>query len=188
MLHNTVLKDVFFTRKALWLMLILLALSLFTFGVSNAAPAVQPRFQEALPQQPYLPLEMALQAASAAQAKCEADGYRVTVAVVDQAGVEKVILKGDGAGPHTIGSSVGKAFTAASMRRATADIAATVAENPAVAGLRDMDERILILAGGLPIEIDGHVVAGIGVGGAPGGDLDAACAQAGIDEIVGAGN
>lgn len=184
MMHNTFLKNVLFSHKALWLTLILLALSLFTFGVSNAAPAAQ----EALPQQPYLPLQMALQAASAAQAKCEADGYRVTVAVVDQAGVEKVILKGDGAGPHTIGSSVGKAFTAASMRRATADIAATVAENPAVAGLRDMDERILILAGGLPIEIDGQVVAGIGVGGAPGGDLDAACAQAGIDEIVGAGN
>ena len=160
MMHNTFLKNVLFSHKALWLTLILLALSLFTFGVSNAAPAAQ----EALPQQPYLPLQMAIQAASA------------------------VILKGDGAGPHTIGSSVGKAFTAASMRRATADIAATVAENPAVAGLRDMDERILILAGGLPIEIDGQVVAGIGVGGAPGGDLDAACAQAGIDEIVGAGN
>jgi hypothetical protein len=54
-----------------------------------------------------------------ALAQCEADGHRVTVAVVDQAGVEKVILKGDGAGPHTFASSVGKAFTAASMRRAT---------------------------------------------------------------------
>jgi uncharacterized protein GlcG (DUF336 family) len=63
-----------------------------------------------------------------------------------------------------------------------------VAENPALDELRAMDERILILAGGLPIEINGEVVGGIGVGGAPGGDLDAACAQAGIDEMTGSGN
>ena len=127
---------------------------------------------------------MALEAASTALAACEADGYRVTVAVVDRSGVEKVMLKGDGAGPHTIGSSVGKAFTSASMGRPTGDIAAAIAQNPELDELKEMDERILILAGGLPIEIEGEIVAGIGVGGAPGGNLDAACAQAGIDQIT----
>lgn len=188
MINSRFWKNVSFIPKAVWLALILLALSSLTFGVSIAAPAEKPPLQETLPQQAYLPLEMAIRAATAAQANCEAEGHRVTVAVVDQAGVEKVILKGDGAGPHTIGSSVGKAFTAASMRRATGDIAANVAENPALDGLRDMDDRILILAGGLPIEIGGEVVGGIGVGGAPGGDIDAACAQAGIDEIADSGN
>jgi uncharacterized protein GlcG (DUF336 family) len=46
-----------------------------------------------------------------------------------------------------------------------------------------MNANILILGGGLPIEIGGEVVGGIGVGGAPGGHLDAACAQAGLDSI-----
>ncbi|GIK36903.1 MAG: hypothetical protein BroJett011_07360 [Chloroflexota bacterium] len=188
MINRTVLKSVSFPKRAVVITLALLALSLFIFGASNAAPSEQPQLQQALPQQPYLPLEMALEAASAALAQCETDGHRVTVAVVDQAGVEKVILKGDGAGPHTIASSVGKAFTAASMRRATGEIATAIAENPALDELRAMDERILILAGGLPIEINGEVVGGIGVGGAPGGDLDAACAQAGIEQITGAGN
>jgi uncharacterized protein GlcG (DUF336 family) len=188
MMYNTFLKNVPLTKKVIWLTLILLAFSLFTFGASSAAPVEQPQLQQTLPQQPYLPLEMAVEAASAALAQCETDGQRVSVAVVDQAGVEKVILKGDGAAPHTIASSVGKAFTAASMRRATGEIAATVAENPTLDELRTMDERILILAGGLPIEINGEIVGGIGVGGAPGGDLDAACAQAGLDQIVGAGN
>jgi uncharacterized protein GlcG (DUF336 family) len=40
-----------------------------------------------------------------------------------------------------------------------------------------------MLGGGLPIEIDGEIVGGIGVGGAPGGHLDDVCAQAGLDAI-----
>lgn len=137
-----------------------------------------------LPQQSYLPLELALVGASAALEACAADGYGVSVTVVDAGGVQKVHLRADGAGPHTIGSSAGKAYTAASMKRATLGLANFVGENPALEGLRDMDDRILILGGGLPIEVDGTVVGGIGVGGAPSGDLDETCAQAGIDSIM----
>jgi uncharacterized protein GlcG (DUF336 family) len=46
-----------------------------------------------------------------------------------------------------------------------------------------MNDKILILGGGLPIEMEGEVVGGIGVGGAPGGHLDAACAQFGLESI-----
>jgi len=49
---------------------------------------------------------------------------------------------------------------------------------------REMDGRMLILAGGLPIKIGDALVGGIGVGGAPGGHLDQACAQVGIDTIT----
>lgn len=76
-----------------------------------------------LPTQPYLPLVLALDAASAALAQCEADGNRVSVAVVDRSGELKVLLKGDGAGPHTVNSSRGKAFTSASLGRATSELA-----------------------------------------------------------------
>jgi uncharacterized protein GlcG (DUF336 family) len=136
-----------------------------------------------LPTEKALPLELANEAAIAAVAACERDGHRVSVAVVDRSGVVKALLRGDGAGPHTIDSSRKKAYTAASLRRPTADYATMVAENPAVAGLRDMDENILLLGAGLPITVSDEVVGGIGVGGAPGGDLDAACAQAGIGAI-----
>ncbi|MCE7980487.1 MAG: heme-binding protein [Caldilinea sp. CFX5] len=140
-----------------------------------------------LPQQPYLPLAMAVQAASAAVAQCEEDGYRVSVAVVDRGGVLKVLLRADGTGPHTVSSSTRKAYTSASLGRSTAELAKTVAENPAVEGLRNMDPQILILAGGLPIVVNESVVGGIGVGGAPGGNLDEACAQAGIDAVLAEG-
>jgi uncharacterized protein GlcG (DUF336 family) len=141
-----------------------------------------------LPQQPYLPIHLALDAASAALAQCQADGYRVSVAVVDRGGVLKVLLRDDGTGPHTVGSSTRKAYTSASLGRPTGELAATVAGNPEAEGLRQMDPQILILAGGLPIVVNEVVVGGIGVGGAPGGQLDEACAQAGIDAILGAGD
>ena len=138
---------------------------------------------EDLPREGMLPLALASKAAAAAQEKCKQDGYRVSVAVVDRAGVLKVLMRGDGAGPHTTDSSTKKAYTAASLRRPTSEFAEMVAKTPPLQGLRDINDRILILGGGLPIEIGGEVVGGIGVGGAPGGHLDDACAQAGLDSI-----
>jgi len=136
-----------------------------------------------LPQQAYLPLESALKAATVAMKKCTEDGYRVSVAVVDRGGNLLAFARHPLAGPHTVNSSQGKAFTAASMGRPTVDFARMIGEKPFLAGLRDMDERLVILGGGLPILIDKTNVGGIGVGGAPGGQLDGACAEAGLDAI-----
>ena len=149
-----------------------------SFGFAQAASAA-----EELPREATLPLALASKAAAAAQEKCRQDGYRVSVAVVDRAGVLKVLMRGDGAGPHSTDSSTKKAYTAASLRRPTAELAEMVAKMPALEGLHYMNDKILLLGGGLPIEIGGEVVGGIGVGGAPGGHLDAACAQAGLDSI-----
>lgn len=136
-----------------------------------------------LPREAVLPLSLATKAASAAGEQCTKDGYRVSVAVVDRAGVVRALLREDGAGPHTVDSSRKKAYTSASLKRPTAELGELIAKMPAVQGLRDMNENILLLGGGLPIEIGGEVVGGIGVGGAPGGHLDAACAQAGLESI-----
>jgi uncharacterized protein GlcG (DUF336 family) len=54
---------------------------------------------------------------------------------------------------------------------------------PTLQALREMNNDVLFLGGGLPIEIGGEIVGGIGVGGAPGAHLDDACAQAGLDAI-----
>ena len=136
-----------------------------------------------LPREVTLPVILANKAATTALEKCKQDGYRVTVAVVDRAGVLKALIRGDGAGPHTVNSSTKKAYTAASLRRPTGELAEMTAKMPAVQGLRDMDDKILLLGGGLPIEMEGDVLGGIGVGGAPGGHLDEACAAAGLSSI-----
>jgi uncharacterized protein GlcG (DUF336 family) len=136
-----------------------------------------------LPRQSTLPLQIATRAAVAALAECRDQGHRVSVAVVDRGGVLKVLTRADGAGPHTVDSSRRKAYTAASLRRSTQELAELVASRPEIQGLRDMNASILILGGGLPIRMDGEVVGGIGVGGAPGAKLDEACASAGLAAI-----
>jgi uncharacterized protein GlcG (DUF336 family) len=136
-----------------------------------------------LPKESVLPLNLAGKAVQASLDACKKDGYRVSVSVVDRAGVLRAMARGDGAGPHTVDSSRKKAYTAASLRRATTELAELINKVPTLQALREMNGDILMLGGGLPIEIGGDVIGGIGVGGAPGGHLDDACAQAGLDAI-----
>ena len=138
---------------------------------------------EELPREAVLPLSLATKAASVAVEKCAKDGYKVTAAVVDKAGVLRAQLRGDGAGPHTIDSSRRKAYTAGSTGRATSELAELVVKAPHLHSLGKMNENILILGGGLPVQFGNEVVGGIGVGGAPGTQFDDACAQAGLDAI-----
>lgn len=152
---------------------LLLALGLFPGSVKA----------QGLPTEKVLPLSLATEAAEAALAACEKQGYRVSVAVVDRSGLVRVQIRGDGAGPHTLDSSNRKAYTAASLGRPTGDLVKAISGNPANEGLRNMNEKILILAGGLPVKAGDDVVGGIGVGGAPGGEKDEACAQGGLDKI-----
>ena len=136
-----------------------------------------------LPKESVLPVSLATKAVQAAVDFCKKDGYRVSASVVDRTGVLRAMMRFDGAGPHTTESSRKKAFTAATLKRPTSDLADMIAKNPALQGLRDMDQNVLMLGGGLPIEMNGEMVGAIGVGGAPGAHLDDACAQAGLDAI-----
>lgn len=154
-----------------------------TIALTAALLAPAATFAQDLPMAPYLPLTLATQAAQAAVDACAADGQNVSVAIVARSGVTQVILRADNAGPHTVGSSTGKAFTSASMGRDTAGLAGFIGANPENNGLRDMDSRLVIQAGGLPIKIGGALVGGIGVGGAPSGAIDESCARAGLDAI-----
>ncbi|KFL31300.1 hypothetical protein JP75_10460 [Devosia riboflavina] len=140
-------------------------------------------FAQDLPTAPYLPLDLATSAALAAIEACAAGGYNVSVAVVGRDGATKVLLKADMSGPHTGSSAEGKAFTAAALGRDAGELADFIAANPNNNGLRDMDARFVIQAGGLPIRIGEALVGGIGVGGAPNGGLDADCARAGLTAI-----
>ena len=158
------------------------------FAVCMATALVFPprAGSDELPKESVLPLAMATKAVQAAMEACKKDGYRVSVSIVDRAGVLRTMGRADGAGSHTVESSRKKAYTAASLRRPTTELAELIGKMPTLQALRDMNPEILILGGGLPIEIGGDVVGGIGVGGAPGAHLDDACAQAGLDVIGGA--
>src|SRR5580765_6893219 len=136
-----------------------------------------------LPKEAVLPVGLAGKAIQGSLDACNKDGYRVSVSVVDRAGVLRAMARADGAGPHTVDSRRKKAYTAASFRRPTTELAELINKVPTLQALREMNDQVLMLGGGLPIEIGGEIVGGIGVGGAPGAHLDDACAQAGLDTI-----
>ncbi|HBI6861789.1 MULTISPECIES: GlcG/HbpS family heme-binding protein [Enterobacter] len=118
-------------------------------------------------------------ATSAVQA-CMAKHYQVTVTVVDRAGVVKAVQRTDNAGPHTVKASEMKAYTALSTKNASGKVMEAAQTNAGAQNMRDVP-GFLLLAGGLPIKEGDEVIGAIGIGGAPGGHLDEACAQAAID-------
>jgi uncharacterized protein GlcG (DUF336 family) len=150
---------------------------------ATAGAAVTASLQISLPQQSYLPLNLAVQAANAALAQCNTEGYRVSVTIVDGAGNQKVVLKADGAGPQTVSGSLRKAFTAGSLGSPTSALVTRVQGDPTLAGIANLDDRIILLAGGLPIRANNQIVGGIGVAGAPSGTFDEACAQGGLNSL-----
>jgi uncharacterized protein GlcG (DUF336 family) len=118
----------------------------------------------------------------AALAECQKNSYRVSAAVVDRSGNLLAFIHDPIAGPHTADSSRRKAFTAATFGMTSAAFA-TLTANPAAAGLKDLT-GVFALAGGVPIKLGNEVLGGIGVGGAPGGEKDEACASAGLAKVA----
>lgn len=126
--------------------------------------------------------ETALKAAQAALKSCRDRGFQVAVAVVDRMGVVQVLLRDRFAGPHTPDMATAKAYTAASFRTNTTELAeASQAGRPA-SGIRHRP-GVAAVGGGMLIEAGGSVLGAIGVSGGPGGREDDACAAAGIAAI-----
>ena len=136
-----------------------------------------------LPKQTVLPAAMAADAVQAAVAACAKQGQRVSAAVVDQGGNLRALLRGDGAGPHTVDSSSRKAYTANTLRTSTLDLTKKAAGSPELTDLRRMNEHILFLGGGLPIKAGDEVIGAIGVGGTPSEEMDEGCARSGLERI-----
>lgn len=124
--------------------------------------------------------ERALQIAQQAVAHCTGLGYQVSATVVDSAGNAIVVIRADGAGPHTLDASRRKAYTSASAKNKTSAMLLASQTNPLAQNLGEI-EGFLLLGGGVPVQKNGYTIGAVGVGGAPSGTIDETCAQAGID-------
>ena len=127
--------------------------------------------------------ETALKAAQAAMAACRGNGHQVAVAVVDRGGHTQALLRDRFAGAHTVETATNKAWTAVSFRTNTTELERATRPGTAMAGIRNLT-RATAIGGGMMIEAGGSILGGIGVSGAPGGDNDDACAQAGLKAIA----
>ncbi|MET9364142.1 heme-binding protein [Streptomyces sp. NPDC006632] len=128
----------------------------------------------------HLTVAAATKAAQAALDAAGKDHQKVSVAVVDRDGNTLVTLRGDGAGPQSPESAERKAYTAVSWNAPTSVLAGRLAQTP---NLKDIPGT-LFLAGGAPVQAKGAPVAGVGVAGAPSGDLDEKFAQAGVAALA----
>jgi uncharacterized protein GlcG (DUF336 family) len=130
-------------------------------------------------------ISLAMATAIALQAieTCKTNGYNVSVHVMGRNGETIVGLRHHAAGPNTFENSMKKAYTARTFRIASGKFAENVGQNPVAGAL--MLANIVAARGALPIMIGQETIGAVGVSGAPGGDKDEVCAQAGIDKVAG---
>jgi uncharacterized protein GlcG (DUF336 family) len=126
---------------------------------------------------------LASEAVTEAVASCARQGYNETAVLVDADGVRQAVLRGDRAGSHTLDSANDKAYTAASFKSDTGILVERAKTAPGFAALFTQLPHLVLFGGGIVIKMGDEVVGAIGAAGAPGANLDEACARAGLDKI-----
>src|ERR1700689_455836 len=133
-----------------------------------------------LPQSRVLTMDVAHVIAQEAMAKCRADGYKVTVLVVDALNAPKAMLRDDGATASTTEVAKMKATATMLYNRpsgpATPPAPGTTAPPATIPGTINAQ-------GGVPIKVGDATIGAVAVSGAPGGDKDAACANAALAKV-----
>src|SRR6266705_2965755 len=130
----------------------LMTIALATLGASLPAFA-----QKMLASYPTLTTDAALRAAQAALGQCQKQGYTVAVAVTDRAGQPLALLRDNLAGPHTSLTAINKAYTAASFRTDTSELAATTQAGKPSSGIRQLPQ-VVAVGGGLMVRAKGSLV------------------------------
>jgi len=158
---------------------VLPAIALAVAALDAATPGLT---QKMLATYPTLTTDAAVRAAQSALAQCQKQGYTVAVAVTDRGGQPLAMLRDNLAGAHTSLTAINKAYTAASFRTDTSELAVTTQDGKPASGIRQLPQ-VVAVGGGLMIRAKGSLVGAIAVSGAPNGDADEACAKAGIAAI-----
>jgi uncharacterized protein GlcG (DUF336 family) len=117
-------------------------------------------------QRPSISADVVTDLIGAAQRKADELGKAFTVAVVDESGVLKALLRMDNAALFSVQIAQDKAYTAVGFgipSHAWHDFIKDDA--PLAAGAPTAIDRLVVFGGGYPIVIDGAVVGGIGVSG-----------------------
>ncbi len=128
-----------------------------------------------------LSTDVALAIAQGALEKCRAGGFHVTISVVDASNTLKALIRDDGENANAIDVSRRKAFTALVYKRPSSEQAKIWrAQAPPVF----MPDLAIPLPGGVPIKMGNDVIGAVGISGAPGGDPDEVCANAGIAKVA----
>ena len=127
-------------------------------------------------------LKLANDMAAYAVEDCSSKGYNTVAAVVDRSGNLKALQRADNARPHAIDIAIRKAHTASMVGYETARLAENIQKGVTPASITNTP-GFTSLIGGFPIKVGNEVIGGIGVSGAPGGPLDAACVETAFKRV-----
>jgi uncharacterized protein GlcG (DUF336 family) len=156
-------------------------LTLALLAAAGSCALAAPAFSDALVTH-RIPAALASEAVAEAVAFCAKDGYRETAVLVDIDGVRQAELRGDGAGIHSLDSANDKAYTSVTFRSDTLPLAERAKEPGGITILSKLP-HVMFFGGGVVIKVGDEVVGAIGASGAPGAQLDEACARAGVKKI-----
>jgi len=122
-------------------------------------------------------LETAQKIAQGAVDACRKKGIQIGVTVVDRDGIPQVLLRDTIAAQITVPISKGKAYAAAMFNVASSEL------GDRANGPIGRTPGLVMSAGGIPVQVGGSLLGAVGVSGAPSGETDHECAQAGIDAV-----
>jgi len=164
--------------------------SLTVLGAMALAATAGTVFAQQQPQQPPargVEMSLAVEAAQAAVSTCLSQGVKGAAAVLDSAGVTRVLISADGASKNAAELSPKKGVVAIQMKKPTSEVQAEMEKDAALKAKLEADKSLFPRAGALPIMAGNDLVGAIGFGGANGqqggGTHDEACAKAGLDKI-----
>ena len=127
-------------------------------------------------------MAMAIAIMQGAIEQCTKDGYKVSVVIVDKAGNVAASVRGDGTNPHTMEFGRLKAYTSRTRGQTSLEFM-KLTSDPANAYLKQIPNTVAV-GGGVPIKAGNEVIGAVGVSGAPGGEKDEVCANAGIAKVA----
>src|SRR5438094_1212961 len=114
-------------------------------------------------------LEVARHVIESARRAAEAIGVPMNIAVVDTGNNLVAFERMDGAWLGSTDIAQGKAYTARAFNMSTKDLAPLCQPGQPLFGIHaSNDGRLIVFAGGIPLERDGEVVGAIGVSGGAG--------------------
>jgi uncharacterized protein GlcG (DUF336 family) len=147
------------------------SLLLMTTGMARAGALVDAKL---------LTLDSARTIASAAIEACREDGYQVSVVVTDRSGEPLVMMRDIYSNRYFTQLALGKTNA---VVMANSSSAALRRNRPDMVDELNLLDNVKVLAGGVPVQVAGSLVGAVAVSGAPGGDLDEACARAGVEAV-----
>jgi uncharacterized protein GlcG (DUF336 family) len=127
-------------------------------------------------------MRMALAIIDGVLEQCAKDGFKVSVVIVGNDGAVRASVRGDGTAPHTMEFARRKAYTARTRNMTSLDFMKQT-DNPASAYLKQIPD-VVAVGGGVPIRAGNVPIGAVGVSGAPGGEKDEVCANAGIARVA----